>query len=74
MRLADSPYLYRAGANEGEIQQTATTLTNARITVAGDKLTIRGELAGLDLEHTFTLPADRPIMEERILLRNKSGA
>ena len=41
--------------------------------MAGDNLTICGELAGLDLEHTFTLPADRPILEERIVLHNKTG-
>ena len=70
--LADGPYLYRAERQQGAIKQKATRLTNAKITVAGDKLTIRGELAGLDVEHTFTLPADRPIMEEQILLHNKT--
>jgi hypothetical protein len=79
--VAEGPYVYRAGLQrfgmkvEGgrEVRGTAeelARLTVTKITVDGDKLTIRGELAGLDLEHTLTLPADRPIMEERIVLQN----
>ena len=71
--VADGPYLYRAERQRGATKQKAAGLTDAKIAVAGDKLTIRGELAGLELEHTFTLPADRPIMEERIVLHNKTG-
>ena len=73
LHVADGPYLYRAERQQGATKQKAAGLTNARITVAGDTLTIRGELAGLEIEHTFTLPADRPILEERIVLHNKSG-
>jgi hypothetical protein len=70
LRLADGPYLYRAERRQGETEENFTQLENAKISVDGDKLIIRGELAGLKVEHTLTLPADRPIMEERIVLRN----
>ena len=73
LRIADGPCLYRAERQQGATKQKAAGLTNAKIAVAGDTLTIHGELAGLEVEHTFTLPADRPILEERILLHNKTG-
>jgi hypothetical protein len=71
--IADGPYLYRAKRQRGATKQQAAGLTNAKIAAVGDKLTIRGELAGLELEHTFTLPGDRPIVEEQIVLHNKTG-
>jgi hypothetical protein len=71
--LADGPYVYSAQRQTGTTKQKASRLTEATIGVAGDTLVIRGWLAGLDVEHTFTLPADRPIMEEHIVLHNKSG-
>jgi hypothetical protein len=73
LRVADGPYLYHAERQQGSTKQKAAGLTDAKIAVAGDKLTIRGELAGLDLEHTFTLPVDRQILEERIVLHNQTG-
>jgi len=42
------------------------------VTVEHDTLTIRGKLTGLDLEQQFRLPADKPYMEERIVLANRS--
>ena len=45
-------------------------LQNAAAEIVGRRLTIRGKLAGLDVEHSFDLPADRPIMEERIAVHN----
>jgi hypothetical protein len=38
-----------------------------------DVLTIRGKLAGLELEQQFRLPADKPYLEESITLTNGSG-
>ena len=41
-------------------------LSDEDLSAQGDRLTIRGRLAGLELEQAFTLPAGRPMMEERI--------
>ena len=49
-------------------------MEGASVDVSGSRLTIRGKLAGLDVEHTFDLPADRPIMEERFVVCNNSGS
>jgi hypothetical protein len=73
LRLADGPYLYRAERRQDGIADDFSRLENANIAVEGDNLVIRGELAGLKVEHTLTLPADRPIMEERIVLQNDGG-
>ena len=72
LRVADGPYLYRA-QRHGTPKQKSGVITDAKINIAGNKLTIRGWLAGIEIEHTFTLPADRPILEERIVLHNKTG-
>ena len=71
--VADGPYFYRVERRQEASTQKATALTDVKIAVAGDKLTIRGQLAGLELEQTYTLPADRPILEERLLLHNKTA-
>jgi len=69
-RVAQGPYLYRA-AQRGEKQSAACGgLRGATVTVAGSRLTIRGKLAGLDVEHIFDLPPNRPILEERVVVRN----
>ncbi|MFH1741081.1 MAG: discoidin domain-containing protein [bacterium] len=68
--VAEGPYMYRA-AHSG---MTDERLENASITTDGDQLTIRGKIAGLDLEHIFALPADHPFMEERISLRNSTNS
>jgi hypothetical protein len=43
------------------------------VAVKGEALTIRGRLAGLDLEQRFILPADKNYMEEAITVANSSG-
>ncbi len=71
-RLAQGPYLYRA-ERQGEKHGTACCgLRGASVDVAGSRLTIRGKLAGLDVEHIFDLPRDRPILEERIVVHNRT--
>ncbi|MEW6746424.1 MAG: hypothetical protein AB1486_27090 [Planctomycetota bacterium] len=37
-------------------------------------LVLGGKLARLDVEHTFALPLDKPIMEERIVITNRTGS
>lgn len=74
--LADGPIVYRANKSGHENPRVVSALKKAVIACHADKreLVIRGKLAGLDLEHVFTLPASRPLMEERLVLRNNTGA
>lgn len=72
LRVADGPYRYfarRSDADEGEVG-----LHDASVVSEGTRLTIHGRLAGLDAEHAFDLPTDRPIMEERISVRNSGNS
>ena len=52
---------------------TADRLEGASMYVGGTTLTIRGKLLGLDVEHRFVLPTDRPVMEERVILKNNTN-
>jgi hypothetical protein len=72
--LAQGAYLYRAERRGGKSSTAYCSLRDASAAVVGHRLTIRGKLAGLDLEHSFDLPAERPIMDERIVIHNGSGA
>jgi hypothetical protein len=72
LRVADGAYLYRAQRQNDK--ETCSGLKNAVASLDGRRLTIRGTLAGLNVEHVFDLPADRPILEERVTLYNKSDA
>ncbi len=69
-RAADGSYFYRAQRRIGKQTTTHYGLEGVSVDVAGARLTIRGQLAGVGVEHTFDLPADRPIMEERIAFYN----
>ena len=73
MVVADGPCLYHAAAGEGQAAIVANRLENSSVTTEGQTLVIRGKLLGLDLEQRFTAPADRPILEERIVLKNNTG-
>ena len=68
--VAEGPYFYRAQRVDGE---PCRGLRSVRLQQAGDRLTIRGVIAGVEIEHVFSLPADRPVMEERILVHNRTG-
>jgi len=69
---ADAPYLWRAARRVGEDSVASTRLRDAKVAKDGDALRVTGRLAGLALEQTFRLPADRPIMEEHLVLRNRT--
>jgi len=71
IKVADGPCIYRTMR---ECVKSKQTLQSPILSTTADTLNIQGKLAGLDLEHTFHLPADRPIMEERITLQNNSIA
>ena len=68
--IADAPYLYRAVAND----EVYDRLTGGTIQLVGERLVVRGRLAGLDLEHEFFLPKIGKWMEERIVLSNPSAS
>jgi hypothetical protein len=73
LRVADGPCLYRAS---GDIRGTAVRsdrLGEPVVTGQNRSLVIRGKLLGQELAHTFTLPKDKPLMEERIVLRNSGS-
>ena len=67
MRAADGPFVYSASRQEPEGARGYDGLLDARAMVSGRSLVVQGRLAGLDVEQTFTLPTDRPIMEERVV-------
>ncbi|MBM4165111.1 MAG: hypothetical protein FJ222_11825 [Lentisphaerae bacterium] len=69
-KLADGPYLYQA--MRVDEKGKTNTLENATVSSGDGKVIIRGQLAGLEVEHTLLLPSDRPVMEERIVVRNKT--
>jgi hypothetical protein len=68
--VADGPCLYHATDGEG---QGADRLTKVSVKKEHQSLVIRGKLLGLDLEHRFTAPKDRLVLEERIVLKNNTG-
>ena len=68
--FADGTYVYRAVCPGDEGSIISEYLWDSRIRVEGDTINISGKLAGLDLEHRLWLPSDRPLLEERITLRN----
>jgi hypothetical protein len=70
--LADQ-YGYRATRVEHDHLSLFHGLRNPTIESSGECLILRGTLAGLDLEHTFTLPAGKPILQERLALSNTTS-
>ena len=74
LRAAEGPYLYRVERPVENGLRTYCRVENPSVSVKGRTLTLRGELAGLSLEHTFVLPRNRPFMEERIVLRNQTDS
>jgi len=69
MAVADG-LIYRAQRTVAEGALLSRELKSCSVAVTGDELTIRGKLAGLDLEQRFTLPAGKPCLEEQITLVN----
>ncbi|MBI4326731.1 MAG: hypothetical protein HY674_15920, partial [Chloroflexi bacterium] len=70
--VADGPMLHRAEQRRADVTLIHPQLENPSVTTNGNTLAIRGALAGLDLEHTFALSPQRPILEEGIVLRNRT--
>jgi hypothetical protein len=74
LTVADGPCVYRAVRLAEGRHEEHTRLQEARLELEGERLTVRGRLAGLELEHSFTLPKERAVMEERVVLRNGGAA
>jgi hypothetical protein len=70
LRLADGPLVYRTDAAGHENPVTLSQLTDLAVSVERDRLIIRGTLTGLRVEHIFTLPPDKPVMDETLRLTN----
>jgi hypothetical protein len=70
LRLADGPLVYRTDAAGHENPASLFQLVDPTVSVEGNRLTIRGTLTGLQVENVFTLPPDRPVMDETLLLTN----
>ena len=70
LRVADGPCLYRASQDLQGTAARSERLDKPIVKVQNRSLVIRGKLLGQDLTHSFTLPKGKPLMEERIVLRN----
>jgi hypothetical protein len=66
--LAYGPYYYIPVREDEPGRNYA--LESAAISDEAGNIVIRGRLAGLNVEHTLSLPKDRPMLEEHIVLRN----
>jgi hypothetical protein len=69
MRLSEGNYIYRSKVSGS--QDTIFSLRDPEVRVSGQNLTIRGEMAGLSVEHSFYLPSGKNYFEENITLYNK---
>ncbi len=74
LRLAEGPYFYRTWRRGNAQVSDYRGLTGVSADLAGSRLTIRGKIAGLEVEQIFELPLDRLILEERFLVHNRSDA
>src|ERR1035437_2313264 len=70
--LAEGTYLYRAERASGRQVETCRGLQGVQVTSSPNQLVIRDQLAGLGVEHCFGLLPGQPVMEERIVLRNRT--
>ena len=71
--MADGPCLYHAAVADREKTVNSDRLDDPSIAADETTLTVRGKLLGLDVEQRFTAPADRPMLEERIVLKNSTA-
>jgi hypothetical protein len=70
LRLADGPLVYRTDAAGHENPASLFQFVAPVVSVEGNRLIISGTLAGLRVEHAFTLPPDKPVMDETLRLTN----
>lgn len=70
---AQGAYVYRAARKVPEGHVHMQGLHGVRCRQTDDRILIEGQLAGLDVVHEFYLPADRPLLEERLRLTNNTA-
>jgi hypothetical protein len=71
MSLSDGNYIYRSQVSGS--RDTIFSLRDPEVRVSGQNLTIRGKIAGLNVEHSFYLPSGKDYFEEKIMLYNKGN-
>jgi len=71
---SDGPYLYTAKRRIDSTETNFRGLTSITLRQSDNSIQIEGELASLRLRHTFTLPPDKPFMEENLVVSNPTGA
>lgn len=62
--MADGPVVYRSDAAGHENPATLFQLADPEVSAERHRLFVRGTLAGLQVEHAFTVPPDKPMMDE----------
>jgi hypothetical protein len=70
---SDGPYRYTAKRRIDTKETDFRGLTSITLGPSSNSIRIEGELAGLRLRHTFTLPPDKPYLEESLVVHNPSG-
>jgi len=72
-RVANGPYIYSYGVLDIDSKLLINQLEKSEIYLRDSKLFITGQLRGVDLEHTFYLPAKEDFMEEKIRFTNNTS-
>ncbi len=67
---SDGPYHYAARRRTDSQETDLAGLTSITLKKSENAIRIEGRLAGLGLRHTFTLPPDKPFMEESLVVYN----
>lgn len=70
--FADAAYVYRLGYLSPHGTLLTQGLTAVQVSVQRDSLTIRGQLAGLDIRHELQLPHAKPWLEEHLSITNNT--
>jgi len=60
--LCDGPCIYRASRTQAEGTLTSSWLVEATVQVEGQSVRVRGRLAGVTVEHRFTLPSEKAFL------------
>jgi len=71
---SDGPYVYYAVVNTNGGGQEFSHLDQIQIQSRGNSIRIIGQLAGLNFEQIYTMPKNKPYIEENMVLANHTGA
>lgn len=70
---SDAPYVYSLSIPMDDGFRIFRKLESVSLEKEDHAVTVTGILAGLEIKHRFELPADKPVMEEKITLCNLSS-